>query len=114
MKKKFLAMALGIAVVLSCTACGGGSSDAAAPASGETNAASSEAGREENARRIAELLSDTPCREALSCKGNRNSSPGTGQNLRFLRVRVLWGSDRSQLDSSGRREEALRGLLFSV
>ena len=41
MKKKFLAMALGIAVVLSCTACGGGSSDAAAPASGETNAASS-------------------------------------------------------------------------
>ena len=44
MKKKFLAMALGIAVVLSCTACGGGSSDAAAPASGETNAASSEAG----------------------------------------------------------------------
>lgn len=28
MKKKFLAMALGIAVVLSCTACGGGSSDA--------------------------------------------------------------------------------------
>ena len=36
MKKKFLAMALGIAVVLSCTACGGGSSDAAAPASGET------------------------------------------------------------------------------
>ena len=44
MKKKFLAMALGIAVVLSCTACGGGSSDTAAPASGETNAASSEAG----------------------------------------------------------------------
>ena len=44
MKKKFLAMALGIAVVLSCTACGGGSSDAAAPASGETNVASSEAG----------------------------------------------------------------------
>lgn len=38
MKKKFLAMALGIAVVLSCTACGGGSSDTAAPASGETNA----------------------------------------------------------------------------
>ena len=37
MKKKFLAMALGIAVVLSCTACGGGSSDTAAPASGETN-----------------------------------------------------------------------------
>ena len=36
MKKKILAMALGIAVVLSCAACGGGSSDAAAPASGET------------------------------------------------------------------------------
>ena len=44
MKKKFLAMALGIAVVLSCTACGGGASDTAAPASGGTNAASSEAG----------------------------------------------------------------------
>ena len=43
MKKKFLAMALGIAVVLSCTACGG-ASDTAAPASGGTNAASSEAG----------------------------------------------------------------------
>lgn len=40
MKKKFLAMALGIAVVLSCTACGGGASDTAAPASGGTNAAS--------------------------------------------------------------------------
>ena len=38
MKKKFLAMALGIAVVLSCTACGGGSSDAgsSAKSSGKT------------------------------------------------------------------------------
>lgn len=49
MKKKILAMALGVALVLSCTACGGGSSETKAPAAGESNAASTEAAGGESA-----------------------------------------------------------------
>lgn len=49
MKKKILAMALGVALVLSCTACGGGSSETKAPAAGESSAASTEAAGGESA-----------------------------------------------------------------
>lgn len=49
MKKKILAMALGVALVLSCTACGGGSSETKAPAAGESSAASTEAADGESA-----------------------------------------------------------------
>lgn len=49
MKKKILAMALGVALVLSCTACGGGTSETKAPAAGESSAASTEAAGGESA-----------------------------------------------------------------
>lgn len=49
MKKKILALALGVALVLSCTACGGGTSETKAPAAGESSAASTEAAGGESA-----------------------------------------------------------------
>lgn len=49
MKKKIFAMALGVALVLSCTACGGGTSETKAPAAGESSAASTEAAGGESA-----------------------------------------------------------------
>ena len=63
---------------------------------------------------VLPLLPGKQAAGSVPGEGNHDSAAHGGEDLRFLRLRLLRGKDRRQLDPAGWREKAVPGLLRNL